>query len=345
MGVELGVFLLGVGSGGVNILSRAYIEYDTIRKSASFCFCINSSERDFRRVRERFKKAHMKRMPKRFVMRVVGPGFGAGKDAEKGLEMYREESTKILDEIEAIYNKHRFAIGFSIGCLGGGFGSLTLAEVTRDVASRLGIPIIPMATLPRRGEGELLLENARKGLAHLIEFGLPPILYDNERAGVYSPSIGVAMMMANRVIAGTIAGLVDAVEYSEFAVPPIDIRDVTRIIKRDCAVFTSMRTEDVHLLKSWKEYLMRRNLSLETEPIDKSSVFCIFQGPEFPKTIADDISKYLRWRYKARDAITSALEGEAFKEYSITALIYGMSLEKIKPKLEPMKSLKERLFG
>jgi hypothetical protein len=138
---------------------------------------------------------------------------------------------------------------------------------------------------------------------------------------------------------------VDAVEYSEFAVPPIDIRDVTRIIQKECAVFTSMRTEDIHLLRSWKEYLMRRNLSLESDPIDKSSVFCIFQGPEFPKNIADDISKYLRWRYKARDAITSALEGEAFKEYSITALIYGMSLEKIKPRLEPIKSWKERILG
>lgn len=341
-----GIILAGVGSGGANILSRAYAEYEPIRDKNNCCYLINSSTRDYElRVGERFKAAGIEERPDNFQMRVLGEGYGAGKDVETGLSLYGEEHSAIRDEIKKLGEDYNFVVGFTVGCLGGGFGTLTLGEISKDISEVAHIPVFPIATLPRRGEGETLISNAVRGLKHLRGADFSPILYDNERASEFSQSVKAAHLRANRVIADTIAGLVDTVEYRSFAIPPIDIKDLTKVVRKECATFTSMRTEDIRILREWEKYVMNKNLSLESKPINGTAALCTFQGPEFPKKVVDDVSKYLRYKFKTRDLIPPTLEDEAFRQYSITGIIYGMSIGDIRPSLEPMKSWRERLFS
>ena len=254
-----GILFLSTGSGGERILSDTYINFDNLRNTENHFCAINTSSKDHERVKLLFKKRVIKNH-KNFHTYIIGEeelgGFGAGKDKNLGLAGYKADRVKVLKSIKRLHKKQRFKIAFVLSTLGGGCGSLTAPEISKDMRNELGIRVIPICTIPFRREGSLLIGNARAGLEAISKSGLNPLIYDNERMMRFSDSVKEGIEMVNRNISLLISNLVDLVEYGGFSNPPIDIIDVTRLIVPQCGTFSVVSMDNVKKFRNdWKDIL------------------------------------------------------------------------------------------
>jgi cell division GTPase FtsZ len=241
-----GILFVSAGSGGERILSDTYVNFDSLRNSKNHFFAINTSSKDHERVNLLFKKRKIE-SPKNFHTMVIGEeelgGFGAGKDRSLGLSAYKADRVKVLQKLKKLHSADRFKIAFTLSTLGGGCGSLTVPEISKDIRDELGIRVIPILTIPFRREGTLLIDNSIAGLKEISKVGLNPLIYDNERMMKFSDSVKEGIEKVNGNVGLLIHNLVDLVEYGGFSNPPIDIIDVTRLIIPQCGAF-SVVSED-----------------------------------------------------------------------------------------------------
>ena len=328
----MAVLFVSVGSGGQRIITEAYASFENLR-AGNYFLCLNTSASDHDRMMERFRQANVGEV-KNVETLVIGEGFGAGKDPELGLKIYMSEKDKFLKVLEDLHKRMNFKIAFVIGSLGGGCGSLVLPEVARDVRSTLGIRVIPMVTLPFRREGDLILRNASRGLRKLSEYGFNPLVYDNERTLEYTRTVNEGIRMANRSFSILISSLIDVVEFKDFAVPPVDIIDVTRIIMPQCGAFSTVFYDNAKdFTERWRKEL-ERNLSLRSKILTEGKAFVMCKARDFPQKVAEDVMSFLRSKFKVTEIIPTVMEGD-FVGYTIMTMIWGFGIDQITPRLEP----------
>ncbi len=340
-----GILFVSMGSGGERILSDAYMNFRNLRKGENYFVAVNTSSKDHERVELEFKRRRIRRYDN-FITMIIGSeelgGYGAGKDRKLGLSAYNADRGKVLDELSSLHKRQRFKIAFTLATLGGGCGSLTLAEISKDIRDELGLRVIPICTIPFRREGALLIDNAMEGLKEISKSGLNPLIYDNERMMRFSDSVKEGVEKVNRNISLLIANLVDLVDYGGFSNPPIDIIDVTRLITPQCGAFSVVFEDNVKRFRNeWKK-LLEFNLSLESKTIEEAKAFVLFKSRMFPHSITEDVISYLRSKYKVKELIPTTLENN-FAGYNIMVMIWGLGIDYIKPKLEPKKGLSEKV--
>ena len=342
-----GILFISVGSGGERILSHAYMNFRNLRKGGNYFVPINTSEKDHERVKLEFKSRRIRRYSN-FVTQTIGEeelgGYGAGKDKNLGLRAYRMDREKVLDTLEKLHKSERFKIAFTLSTLGGGCGSMTVSEASKDIRDELGLRVVPICTIPFRREGPLLINNALDGLRSISKLGLNPLIYDNERMMRFSDSVKEGVELVNRNIALLIANLVDLVEYGGFATPPIDIIDVTRLITPQCGAFSVVFEDNVKRFRSKWRNILEFNLSLDSKTIEKAKAFVLFKSRSFPHKLTEDVITYLRGKYKVDEIIPTTMEdGYRFTGYNILVMFWGLGIDYIRPKLEPKKTLSERI--
>jgi hypothetical protein len=342
-----GILFLSAGSGGERILSDTYINFDNLRDTQNHFCAINTSSKDHDRVKLLFKQRKIENY-KNFHTITIGEedlgGFGAGKDRNLGFAAYKADRVKVLQNLKKLHNSERFKIAFTLSTLGGGCGSLTVPEISKDLRDELGIRVIPICTIPFRREGSLLIGNSIAGLREISKSGLNPLIYDNERMMRFSDSVKEGIDKVNRNISLLISNLVDLVEYGGFSNPPIDIIDVTRLIVPQCGTFSVVSEDNVKKFRNdWKN-ILEFNLSLDSKTIEHARAFILFKSKKFPHSITEDVIKYLRGKYKVRELIPTTLEN-GFAGFNIMVMIWGLGIDTIKPNLEPKQSITERLFS
>lgn len=342
-----GILFVSTGSGGERILSDTYVNFDNLRDGKNHFFAINTSSKDHERVKLLFKKRKIENY-KNFHSVVIGEeelgGFGAGKNRSLGLSAYKSDRAKVLQRLKRLHNADRFKIAFTLSTLGGGCGSLTVPEISKDIRDELGIRVIPICTIPFRREGALLIDNSLAGLREISKSGLNPLIYDNDRMMRFSDSVKEGIEKVNRNISLLISNLVDLVEYGGFSNPPIDIIDVTRLILPQCGAFSVVSEDNVKKFKNeWRD-LLEFNLSLESKTIEDATAFVLFKSKTFPHSITEDVISYLRRKFRVRELIPTTLE-DGFAGFNIMVMLWGLGIDSIKPHLGPKQSLTERLFS
>ncbi|MEM2538523.1 MAG: hypothetical protein QXE38_04365, partial [Candidatus Methanomethylicia archaeon] len=63
----------------------------------------------------------------------------------------------------------------------------------------------------------------------------------------------------------------------------------------------------------------------------------------FPHEVVEDGLSYLRVKYNAKEIIPTTIEDKSFAGYTIAAMIWGMSIEGIKPPLKTKRPLGEEI--
>ena len=348
-----GILFVSTGSGGERILSDAYINFSNLRTSNNYFCAINTSMKDHERVKSLFQQRkiefHRKsKNYKNFLTLTIGTeelgGYGAGKNKLLGLSAYKADRNEVLEKISKLHKSERFKIAFTLATLGGGCGSLTLAEISKDIRQQLGLRVIPICTIPFRREGSLLIGNGMAGLREISKSGLNPLIYDNERMMTFSDSVNDGVEKVNRNISLLISNLVDLVEYGGFSNPPIDIIDITRLIIPQCGLFSVVFEDNVKKFKDEWKTLLQFNSSLESKTIEKARAFVLFKGRAFPHRITEKVIKHLRSKYKVDELIPTTLEN-GFTGYNIMVMIWGLGIDSIKPRLAPKKSLSEKILA
>ncbi len=342
-----GILFVGVGSGGERILSIAYAMFKNLRKMENTFLAVNTSRKDHERVMAYFEDRRIKSYSN-FIFRVIGEevlsGYGAGKDPKLGLEAYENDRDKILEELKSLHQKQKFKIAITLASLGGGCGSLVLSEISRDIRDELKLRVIPLCTIPFRREGDLLIGNAVLGLKSLLNKGLSPLIFDNELMMRFSQTVGEGVERANLIITSMISSLVDLVDYGGFANPPIDIIDLTRLILPQCGFFTFVYLDNYRdFKKKWRDFF-EYNKSLVSKPINGTNAFVMFKARSFPHEMAEKVLSYLRVKYRAKEIIPTTLEDRSFSGYTIMCMVWGMSIDRMKPKLKTKRPLSEEIL-
>jgi hypothetical protein len=341
-----GILFVSCGSGGERILANAYVNFKNLRPPKNCFYAINTSRKDHERVRLIFKKERIGQY-RNFNMVLTGEeqlhGFGAGKDYKFGLKAYKATREKILDDLEKLHKQYKFKIAFTVATLGGGCGTMTLGEVSRDIREHLELRVTPICTIPFRREGELLISNALTGLNHISSMGLNPLIFDNERMMMFSDSVKEGVEKANTIISRLMSSLVDLVEFGDFATPPIDIIDITRLIMPQCGLFSVAFSDNPKdFRKNWKSYL-EFSKSVVSKPIERTNAFVMFRAKAFPHTLTEEVISYLRNNYKTKEIIPTTMEEDRFAGFTTLVMIWGLSISEIQPNLRAKEFLRERV--
>ncbi|MCS7374377.1 MAG: hypothetical protein NDF56_05315 [archaeon GB-1845-036] len=342
-----GILFIGTGSGGERILSIAYGTFKNLRSPENYFVAVNTSSKDHERVKTYFEERNIKSKDN-FLFKTIGKsilsGYGAGKDPKLGLSAYQADRENVLKTLRDLHKKHNFKIAIPVSSLGGGCGTMIVGELANDIREELGLRVIPICTIPFRREGDLLIGNAIIGLRNLLNKGLSPLIFDNELMMRFSQTVGEGVDRANIIITSLISSLVDLVEYGGFANPPIDIIDITRLILPQCGFFTVIYLDNFRdFKKKWKDFF-EFNKSLISKPISETNAFVMFKSRSFPHEMAEKTLSYLRVKYRAKEIIPTTLEDKRFGGYTIMTMIWGMSLDDIKPKLRTKRPLTEEIL-
>lgn len=341
-----GILFIGVGSAGERILSIAYATFKNLRSKENYFIAVNTSKKDHERVQSYFDERGIKDYSN-FIFETIGEetlsGYGAGKDPKLGLSAYESDKEKLLKRLKTLHRKENFKIAIPISSLGGGCGTLVIGELANDVKNELNIRVVPICTIPFRREGDLLVGNAILGLRNLLDKGLNPLIFDNELMMRFSQTVGEGVDRANIIITSLIASLVDLVEYGGFSNPPIDIIDITRLIIPQCGFFTVAYLDNLKdFKKKWKD-LFEFNKSLVSQPITQTNCFVMCKARSFPHELVEDVLSYLRLKYSAKEIIPTIIEDKGFAGYTVASMIWGISIEGMKPPLKTKRPLGEEL--
>ncbi|MEM0084145.1 MAG: hypothetical protein QW743_01430 [Candidatus Methanomethylicia archaeon] len=341
-----GILFIGTGSAGERILSIAYATFKNLRSKENYFIAVNTSKKDHERVQSYFDERGIKDHSN-FLFETIGEetlsGYGAGKDPKLGQSAYEADKEKLLKRLKSLHKKENFKIAIPLSSLGGGCGTMVVGELASDIKNEIGIRVIPICTIPFRREGDLLIGNALLGLRNLLDKGLNPLIFDNELMMRFSQTVGEGVDRANIIITSLISSLVDLVEYGGFSNPPIDIIDLTRLVIPQCGFFTVAYLDNLRDFKrKWKD-LFEFNKSLVSQPITQTNCFIMFKARSFPHEVVEDGLSYLRVKYNAKEIIPTTIEDKSFAGYTIAAMIWGMSIEGIKPPLKTKRPLGEEI--
>ena len=157
----------------------------------------------------------------------MGPGLGAGNNADRGRELAIESEEQLRSLLETSGVKMLFiAAG-----MGGGTGTGASPVIAR-IAHELGILTVAVVTMPFRMEGPGRYQRAVKGVEELHEWVDSLLVIDNERLRkLYGKlPLGEAFGKADDVLGMATKGIAELITV-EFALVRVDFADVETVMR------------------------------------------------------------------------------------------------------------------
>ena len=157
----------------------------------------------------------------------MGPGLGAGNNADRGRELAIESEEQLRTLLETSGVKMLFiAAG-----MGGGTGTGASPVIAR-IAHELGILTVAVVTMPFRMEGPGRYQRAVKGVEELHEWVDSLLVIDNERLRkLYGKlPLGEAFGKADDVLGMATKGIAELITV-EFALVRVDFADVEAVMR------------------------------------------------------------------------------------------------------------------
>ncbi len=157
----------------------------------------------------------------------MGPGLGAGNNADRGRELAIESEEQLRSLLETSGVKMLFiAAG-----MGGGTGTGASPVIAR-IAHELGILTVAVVTMPFRMEGPGRYQRAVKGVEELHNWVDSLLIIDNERLRkLYGKlPLGEAFGKADDVLGMATKGIAELITV-EFALVRVDFADVEAVMR------------------------------------------------------------------------------------------------------------------
>ena len=157
----------------------------------------------------------------------MGPGLGAGNNADRGRELAIESEEQLRSLLETSGVKMLFiAAG-----MGGGTGTGASPVIAR-IAHDLGILTVAVVTMPFRMEGPNRYQRAVKGVEELHQWVDSLLVIDNERLRkLYGKlPLGEAFGKADDILASATKGIAEIITVKE-AFIRVDFADLERVMR------------------------------------------------------------------------------------------------------------------
>ncbi|MFC1919407.1 hypothetical protein ACFLWX_01275 [Chloroflexota bacterium] len=245
------VFLFGIGECGnrmVNEFFAAYLRKGVYKARRKYVvpFLIDTDETDLT------AKGLIPERHRMLVGRTTSGGHGLGGNRELGCQIATTESITVSERIRSL-GADRVEALFLMAGLGGGTGSGMIPVIASKFKEMfLGTPIIAIAALPARSEGDLALFNAAQSLVAMISSMDSILIIDNEKFLKYGTNMHESYRIANDRLARTVRLLAEASEGSQAGVKILDAADVLNTICGSSRM-AAMLTED--------------SIQIETKPV------------------------------------------------------------------------------
>lgn len=236
------IFLLGIGECGnrmVNEFFAAYLRNGVYKARRKYVvpFLIDTDETDLT------SKGFIPERYRMLVGRAVSGGHGLGGNRELGCQIATSESTTVSERIRSL-GADRVEALFLIAGLGGGTGSGMIPTLARKFKEMfLGTPVIAIAILPARSEGDLALSNAARSLETMISNMENILIVDNDKFLNSGANMHESYRIANDRLARTVRLLSEASEGRQIGVKIMDAADVLNTICGSSRM-AAMLTED-----------------------------------------------------------------------------------------------------
>ena len=288
---------------------------------------------------------------------------GGGATPEVGLRYYNEKRGEVLSKIESIVmppdepEKGCYGI-IVIGCSGKGTASLVTPALINDILENALLPApIGVITLPFRF-AKTGVDNAKMTVDYIVDNGVPVIFCDYAHAyrmywylkgeKIKSIPINQAYSAVVDALATVLSVLIEALNYGQYTLPPIDWSDLISTLYNKGAVGTisySYRRTIEEFSSNWKNDLDNLLLLRTKSTPTKTNVVTIMRsGAGIPLDIVESIYKYFRYTWHAEKHLTPTLSiGEGF---TLANMIFGFDPRDIDPELKEMGlTWLERLRG
>lgn len=157
----------------------------------------------------------------------MGPGLGAGNDAQRGRELAIESE----EQLRSLLETSKVKMLFIAAGMGGGTGTGASPVIAR-IAHELGILTVAVVTMPFRMEGPGRYQRAVKGVEELHEWVDSLLIIDNERLRkLYGKlPLGEAFGKADDVLGMATKGIAELITV-EFALVRVDFADVETVMR------------------------------------------------------------------------------------------------------------------
>ncbi len=157
----------------------------------------------------------------------MGPGLGAGNNADRG----RELAIASEEQLRSLLETSNVKMLFIAAGMGGGTGTGASPVIAR-IAHELGILTVAVVTMPFRMEGPGRYQRAVKGVEELHEWVDSLLIIDNERLRkLYGRlPIGDAFGKADDVLGMATKGIAELITV-EFALVRVDFADVETVMR------------------------------------------------------------------------------------------------------------------
>ncbi len=157
----------------------------------------------------------------------MGPGLGAGNDANRG----RELAIASEEQLRSLLETTRVKMLFIAAGMGGGTGTGASPVIAR-IAHDLGILTVAVVTMPFRMEGPGRYQRAVEGVEELHKWVDSLLIIDNERLRkLYGKlPLGEAFGKADDVLGMATKGIAELITV-EFALVRVDFADVETVMR------------------------------------------------------------------------------------------------------------------
>ena len=157
----------------------------------------------------------------------MGPGLGAGNNADRG----RELAIECEEQLRSLLETSGVKMLFIAAGMGGGTGTGASPVIAR-IAHELGILTVAVVTMPFRMEGPGRYKRAVKGVEELHEWVDSLLIIDNERLRkLYGKlPLGEAFGKADDVLGMATKGIAELITV-EFALVRVDFADVETVMR------------------------------------------------------------------------------------------------------------------
>ena len=157
----------------------------------------------------------------------MGPGLGAGNNADRGRELAIESE----DQLRSLLETSGVKMLFIAAGMGGGTGTGASPVIAR-IAHELGILTVAVVTMPFRMEGPSRYQRAVKGVEELHQWVDSLLIIDNERLRkLYGKlPLGDAFGKADDVLGMATKGIAELITV-EFALVRVDFADVETVMR------------------------------------------------------------------------------------------------------------------
>jgi len=276
---------------------------------------------------------------------------GGGATPETGLRYYNEQSNKVLQKIEEIVRPESGEGCYGImvlGCSGKGTATLVAPALINDILGSTVLPApIGVITLPFRF-AKTGVDNAKMTIDYIVDNGIPVVLCDYAHAYHmywYLKGEKIKMIPINKAynavvdaLATVLSVLIEALNYGQYTLPPIDWSDLTSTLYdkglAGTISYSYQRTLEDFAAK-WRHDLDNLLLFKTKSPPKKTNVLTIMKaGAGIPLDIGEQIYKYFRYVWHAEKHLTPLLSmGEGF---TLANIIFGFDPRDVDPELKEM---------